>query len=198
MTTPNFAHEHAAGGTALLIVDMIGSWDFPDAAPLLRGARAAAQRIASLKARCRRAGVPVIYANDNHGRWRSDFRCVTDASLEGPGADITQLLLPDDNDYFVLKPKHSAFFATPLTLLLKHLHVERLIVTGVAGDQCVLNTAVDAHMNGLDVVLPRDCIASGSADRDARLLQHLSDVMKLPTTPAARVRLPSTKPRRQR
>ena len=127
-STPSLAEHRAAGATALLIVDMINRWDFPDAPALLRHAAPIAARIAALKRRCRRAGVPVIYANDNRGQWRSDFRQVVAQALEagGPGARIAELLAPDEDDYFVLKPKHSASFAAPLHLLLQRLLLQRL------------------------------------------------------------------------
>ena len=136
---PVLAPVPAAGHTALLIIDMISCWDFPDAEKLLPGAHAIATRIATLKARCTRAGVPTIYVNDNRGRWRSDFPKLVELSLAagGAGAEITSALLPEETDYFVLKPKQSAFFATPLELLLAYLKASRLIVAGVASDQCI-------------------------------------------------------------
>jgi len=110
--------EQAAGGEALLIVDMISSWTFPDAEKLLPHAFAIAAPIASFKRRCGRAGVPTIYANDNMGRWRSDCKMLVDASVAcgGRAAEITMLLRPAPEDYFILKPRHSAFHATPLAL----------------------------------------------------------------------------------
>jgi nicotinamidase-related amidase len=183
--------ETAAGGTALLVVDMISCWDFPDSDKLLPGARRIAARIAALKARCRKSGVPVIYANDNRGRWRSDFPALVDLSLgcEGPAAAITRALEPAPEDYFVLKPSQSAFFATPLELLLRHLAVKRIAITGVASDQCVLATVLEARMRSLEVVVPRDCVATQSSARNHVLLRQLEQVHRVPTTPAARIRL---------
>jgi len=188
---PSLAEHRAAGATALLIIDMISSWDFPDATPLLAQAVAIAPPIARLKARCRRAGVPVIYANDNRGQWRSDFRQVFENALAqgGPGAQITQQLAPDEDDYFVLKPKHSAFFSTPLHLLLQHLQAHRLILTGVASDQCVVTSAVDARMRDYEVVVPADCVAAQSAARNRRALEHFEEALDVRTTVSARVRL---------
>lgn len=180
---------------ALIVIDMISGWDFPDASRLLPHAAAIAPRIAALKARCRRAGVPVIYANDNRGQWRSDFRQVVREALSknGAGARIAQQLAPDDDDYFVLKPKHSAFFATPLDLLLQHLKASRLIVTGVASDQCVVNTVADARMRDYEVVVPEDCVASQSAARSRRAVAHFNDVLEVPVTPSPRLRLPKVR-----
>jgi nicotinamidase-related amidase len=185
------APDTAAGGTALLVIDMISCWDFPDAHKLLPGARRIAPFIAALQARCRRAGVPVIYANDNRGRWRSDFRALVDLSLEcgGPAAAITQTLEPERDDYFVLKPSQSAFFGTPLELLLRHLEVRRIAIAGVASDQCVLSTALGARMRSLEVVVPRDCVATQSNPRNRAVLQQLEEVHRVPTTAASRIRL---------
>src|SRR5689334_4379090 len=111
------AEDRATGGpTALLIIDMISDWDFPDADGLLPQAMRIASAIAALANRFRTGQMPVIYANDNHGRWRSDFRQVVAAALNGKGggAEIARALAPRPDDYFVLKPKHSSFHATPL------------------------------------------------------------------------------------
>lgn len=186
------ANGTAAGATALVVIDMISMWRFPDAAGLLAQAARVAPTIAALKARCRRAGVPVIYANDNRGMWRSDFRQVFGEAVAagGRGARIAEALAPDEDDYFVLKPKRSGFFATPLHLLLQHLEVRRLLLAGVASDQCVVNTAVDAHMRDYDVVVPRDCSATHTAARHQRALRHFEEALRVPTTLASRIRLP--------
>jgi len=181
----------AAHDDALVILDMISCWSFPDAELLVRGARQVAPVIARLKQRCRAAGVPVIYANDNSGQWRSDFKFVVRESLEsaGGGAEITRLLEPDDEDYFVLKPKHSAFFATPLEILLDHLCTKRLLIVGVAGDQCVANTAADAHMRDFEVVVPRDAIASQTDGRNRRAVEQMAEAMRVKVPTASAVRL---------
>lgn len=180
-----------AGDSALLIIDMISDWAFPDANKLLPRTAAIAPRIAALKARCRRQGVPVIYANDNRGQWRSDLRQVVAQAIQagGPGGRIVGLIAPDADDYFVLKPKHSAFFLTPMDLLLRHLGVRRLLLTGAASDQCVVATAMDARMRDYEVVVPGDCIASQTVARNRRAIEHFERVLDIRTTPSSRVRL---------
>jgi len=183
----------ARRATALLVIDMISAWDFPDAGTLAPRALRIAPRIAALKARCRLAGVPVIYANDNRGRWRSDFSALVDLSMAGGGlgATVTAGLAPDHDDYFVLKPQQSAFVATPLEQLLGVLQARRLIVSGVASDQCVLSTASDARMRGFEVVLPKDCTATQTDRRHAMLLEQCDTVFGIATTPGSRIRLPA-------
>lgn len=158
--------------TALLLVDVINPMDFPEAAQLLRFALPAAQRLVELKRRARAARVPVIYANDNFGRWRSDLSAVVKRCLEpaSKGQEVVQCLRPEADDYFVLKPKHSAFFSTTLDTLLRHLGAQTLVIGGFAAEICVLFTANDAYMRDFNVVVPADGVASNeAADRDAAL-----------------------------
>ena len=118
---------------ALLLVDVINPLDFPEADQLLRYAMPAAQRLANLKARAKSAGVPVVYANDNFGRWRSDLSAVVERCRKQgcKGRPLAELLQPDPDDYFVLKPKHSAFFSTTLDTLLRYLGTEATCHWGV-------------------------------------------------------------------
>ena len=186
------AEDTANGGMALLVVDMISTWDFPGGDKLGRAARLIAPRIGALKQRCDRARIPVVFVNDNRGRWRSEFReLVAIAAGESEtGAAIAESLAPHDDDYSVLKPKQSAFYATPLDLLLRHLRVKTLLVTGVASDQCVVMTAAEARMRDYDVIVPGDCVAAQTDARNAHALGHLREAHGIDTAPSARVRLP--------
>jgi len=163
---------------ALLIIDMINAFDFRGASEMLPRALHAAKRIARLREGARRAGVPTVYVNDNFGRWRSDFRQLLEHVLRSPGREIAQLLEPQAEDYFVLKPKHSGFQFTTLDVLLKHLGAKTLILTGVAGNFCVLFTAHDAYMRDYHIVVPSDCIASLTEENDRYALEHMADVTK--------------------
>ena len=147
---------------ALLLLDVVNDLEFPGGAAMLARAVRMARRVAALKERAAGAGVPCVYVNDNFGRWRSDFRRIVAHCVDENvrGRPIVELLLPDDNDYFVLKPKHSGFYNTTLDLLLDHLHVETLVITGMATDVCVLFTAADAYMRDLHVIVPRDCVTA--------------------------------------
>lgn len=184
-STP-LAEGPAAHETALLVIDMLSDWRFPDAEPLLAQALQVAPRIAALKARCKALGIPTVYVNDNQGRWRSDVRTLVQEVLQGEGApaEICRVLEPQADDYVVLKPKHSGFYETPLNLLLQHLHVRRLILTGVSTEHCVLMTASDAHMRDFGVACPQDCIASGERRHHERTLDHLAGTLRVSTVPS--------------
>ena len=146
---------------ALLVIDMINRLDFPDAGRMAPGAIAAARRIQWLRERFHARGWPVIYANDNFADWRSDFRELVAMVLgaDGPPAEIARRLAPDARDYFVLKPKHSAFLATPLAVLLAKLGARRLLLTGMALESCVTATAIDANAREFEVAVVRDAVA---------------------------------------
>lgn len=175
VTTPDGRHVAAADASpvALLLIDLINPLSFPGAEALIARALPMAERIARLKADARRAGIPAIYVNDNFGRWRSDFRTIVAHCLEDgvPGHEVAARLRPEADDYFVLKPKHSGFHATALELLLGHLGVHTLVLTGLAGNVCVLFTANDAYMRDFRVVVPEDAIASNS-DEENRFALH--------------------------
>ena len=172
---------------ALLVIDMINAFDFEGAAAMLPRALAAARATAALRQRARHAGVPVVYVNDNFGRWRSDFREVLEHCLRSPGREIAALLRPDKDDYFVLKPKHSGFQHTTLDVLLEHLGCETLVLTGVAGNFCVLFTAHDAYMRDCHLLVPRDCVASATEADDRYALEHMAAVTKADTRPSSEV-----------
>lgn len=169
--------------SALLIVDMINPLDFPGAHSLLRHAIPVATRIARLKHRMKARGWPAIYVNDNFTHWLSDFRELVAicSQPDAPGAPLAKALTPEHDDYLVLKPKHSAFFATPLEVMLAQLDIRHVVVTGIAGDGCVLATAIDAHMRDFEVSAPSDCCASISKARNDRALRLLRESMKTGT-----------------
>lgn len=169
---------------ALLIVDMINDLEFPEGPDFLEPSLAAADRIAALKRRAKEVGIPVVYVNDNFGKWRSSFdellhHCLTD---DVRGKPIAELLKPEADEYIVLKPKHSVFFSTTLETLLTYLKTQTLILTGIAADVCIQFSAIDAYMRDLKLVVPADCIASGSAENTQQALTYMQRVLSADTT----------------
>ncbi|OLO28620.1 isochorismatase [Alkalihalophilus pseudofirmus] len=171
---------------ALLIIDMINDFEFDDGKKLFAHALPAAKKIAKLKAAAKKQKVPIIYVNDNYGKWQSDFRHLIDHCLHDGvlGKEITELLLPDDDDYFVLKPKFSGFYSTPLDLLLQYLKVNTLMITGVAGNMCVQFTANDAYMRDFVLYVPSDCVASNNPMVNEEALHLMKTVLKASTLPS--------------
>jgi nicotinamidase-related amidase len=176
---------------ALLIIDVLTTFQFPDGDAILQGALKMRDALVKLKARARQAGIPVLYVNDNFGDWRSEKEVLMGRCLEAKGSQFVRPLLPDSEDYFVLKPMHSAFYMTPLEVLLQHLQVETVILTGLTSNSCITVTAHDANMRGFDIYIPSDCSCARSAEEHSQALAQLqamaaanikrSTVLKLPT-----------------
>jgi len=172
---------------ALLLIDVINDLEFPEGDQLLRHALPMARQIADLKRRAKGEGVPVVYVNDNFGRWRSDFsaqvgHCLGDGVR---GKPVVELLRPDEDDYFVLKPKHSGFFSTTLDTLLEYLGARAVVLTGMAANICVLFTANDAYMRDLHLAVPSDCVASNTEEENRYALDQMRKVLKADTRPSA-------------
>ena len=177
--------------TALLLIDVINDLDFPEAEQMLPAARIMSQRLLALKKRARDAGVPVIYVNDNFGKWKSDFQRTVDHCLreQSRGREIVETLRPDDDDYFVLKPKHSGFFSTTLETLLNYLGARRLILTGIAGNFCVLFTANDAYMRDFELLIPEDCCVSNTPRENEEALALMRKFLKADTRASDEIEL---------
>lgn len=150
------------GQTALLIIDMINRFDFEGGARLGRAAVHAAPRIAQLRERFEEAQAPVIYVNDNFAQWQGEFHDLVRAceAEGGHAAEIVERLSPRQGDYYILKPKHSAFLATALDVLLAKLKVRQLVLTGLSADSCILATAQDANMREFKLWIPSGCVGS--------------------------------------
>lgn len=182
---------------ALLIVDVINDLDFPEADQLMRFVPAMAKRLAALKKRAKAAGVPVIYVNDNFGRWRSDFRRQVEHCAKGKAREMVERLRPEEDDYFVLKPKHSGFFSTTLETLLRYLDAKELIITGIAGTYCVLFTANDAYMRDYKLRVPRDCCISNTRAENDQALQLMQKYLRAETERSDKIKLPPRKKRKR-
>ncbi|HZM99897.1 MAG TPA: isochorismatase family cysteine hydrolase [Pyrinomonadaceae bacterium] len=174
---------------ALVLIDVINDFDFPEGEEFLQLALPAAKNIAALKKRASDAGIPSIYVNDNFGRWRSDFKKIVAHCRESRGKPFVELLLPNEDDYFVLKPKNSGFFSTTLDLLLIHLGAKNLIITGIQGNNCVLFTANDAYVRDYKLFVPADCTASNSVEENEHALAQMENVLKADISIAAELDL---------
>ncbi|MFD3739887.1 isochorismatase [Streptomyces sp. CB00316] len=147
------------GNSALIVIDMINAYDHPDAELLVPTVRAALPPLTRLVDRARTEGVPVIYANDNFGEWRSHHGEIIETTLAGKNAELVEPILPDDDSLFVVKARHSIFYETPLSYLLSRLDVDHVVLCGQVTEQCVLYSALDAHIRQLRVTVPEDAVA---------------------------------------
>jgi nicotinamidase-related amidase len=176
---------------ALLLIDVLTTFQFPDGDAILQGALTIRDALARLKTRARKARIPVLYVNDNFGDWRSEKEVLMGRCLEAKGADFVRALLPDSEDYFVLKPMHSAFYMTPLEVLLQHLQVETLILTGLSSNSCITVTAHDANMRGFNIYIPPNCSCARNAAEHTQALAQLEAMAGAKLTSSVSLKLPN-------
>ena len=178
--------ELAPSKTVLLLVDFVNPLRFDGAKQLAPSAIAAAAQTSELRKRLAPDGVRTIYANDNYGIWTSDFKALwkSCAAMRGAPRQIARQLAPAKDDFTLLKPRHSAFYATPLDILLKQLRCKRLIVTGISADSCVLFSAMDAYLRGYALWVPVDCVAAESQEARDKALEHMERVLKADVRPS--------------
>jgi len=182
-------------GAALLLIDVINDFEFEGGEKLLPQALPVGRNIAWLKQEAKKLKIPTIYVNDNFGRWQSDFRKIVSHCRREDirGKPFVELILPDEEDYFVLKPKHSGFYSTTLDLLLSHLQARNLILSGIAGNNCVLFTANDAYMRDFKLFIPSDCVVSIDKEDNGYALRQMEEVLKADITPARELDLAAIK-----
>jgi len=176
---------------ALILIDVINDFDFPDGARLLRNALPIAPKLARLKQRARRARIPAIYVNDNFGQWRSESSKLVEYCVrpKSAGRQFGERLRPDREDYFVLKPMHSAFFQTPLEVLLRYLGASSLILCGLATNSCIVCTAHDANMRDFRVAVPSDCSAARTSREHRQAIQHIKEMANAKVATSGSLRL---------
>jgi nicotinamidase-related amidase len=177
-------------GTALLLIDVLNDFSFKGGAALASEALKILDVLVSLKAGARTNRVPVIYVNDNTGKWRSDSAAVVKKALApgSRGRAVVRRLKPGPRDYLILKPKQSAFYGTPLEILLDYLKVRRLVIAGFTADICIFFTAQDAFVRDYDIIIPSDAVASQSRDSATRSLRDMHRLFEARICAAAAVK----------
>jgi nicotinamidase-related amidase len=162
---------------ALLLIDVINDLEFPGNEEIVNTSKLLAKNILGLKRRCARAGIPAIYVVDNRGRWRSDSASVVQSAMRPgvPGRELTRTLKPGPRDYLVLKPRHSAFYATPLQTILEYLGARTLIIAGLTTESCVMLAAGEAFVLDYQIIVPCDCVAGLSVSMHSNALRLMTE-----------------------
>lgn len=153
--TPN------AEAQALIVCDMLNDFVKKGAPLEVPAARTVIRDVKKEIQRARKNRIPVIYCCDAHKNNDPEFALWPRHAVEGTeGARVIKQLEPQEGDYVVTKTRYAGFYKTSLDTLLKRLGVNRLIITGVATNICILYTAADAYMRGYKVTIPRRCVAA--------------------------------------
>ncbi len=174
-----------SGRVALLALDLITDFDFPDGAAVRRALSRHAAAIRTLLDTARAHAIPIIYTNDNLGPWRSDaMELIAHCTqTRRAGAALVRQLCPAVEDEIILKPRHSAFYGTPLEALLDDRRIDTLLLVGMSAESCVWMTACDAHTRGFSLVIPADTMAGASTRALRATLTGLEDALgaRVPT-----------------
>ncbi|MEN1966492.1 isochorismatase family cysteine hydrolase [Lentibacillus sp. N15] len=169
--------------SAVLFIDFINDFKFERGERLLKHTKEILPNVKRLKAFAKQNNLPVIYINDHYNLWQSDFHKIMDYCTNDMSRDIIEAIKPEEDDYFFIKPKHSAFFQTPLQSLLNQLNKTHLIMSGIAGDICILFSAKDAHMYEYSLHIPENCMASNEKQGNEYALYLMRTVMDANTKP---------------
>jgi nicotinamidase-related amidase len=153
--------------TALIVTDMLNTYEHADGDELARSVEAALPAIERLIERARDDGVPTVYVNDNHGAWRSSRQELVKTAANGRYGHLVEPVAPPDDALFVVKARHSIFYQTPLEYLLRQEEVDRVVLVGQVTEQCILYSALDAYIRHFEVAVPRDAVA--------HIHRHLAD-----------------------
>lgn len=167
----------AKSATALLIIDMINDFDFDMGKLLAEKTKKIVPNLLRLKEHARKMKWPIIYINDHYDTWQADLSTILSACKNEKSEEIINQIAPDGNDYFLIKPKHSAFYGTALETLLNKLCAEKLVLTGIAGNFCVLFTANDAYMREYQLIIPQDCMVSNNDEDNEYTLRVMENVL---------------------
>ncbi|WP_191559265.1 isochorismatase family cysteine hydrolase [Metabacillus idriensis] len=174
---------------ALLIIDMINNFKFKHGEVLAEQANQVSEQILELKKKMQQKNYPIIYINDHYKLWQADFQKISEKCTNDLSRPIIEKLYPDETDFFLIKPMHSAFYGTALNMLLDNLYIKHLILKGIAGNICVLFSANDAFMRGYKLSVPSDCIASNDKEDNEYALRMMENVLKADTSNSSTLKI---------
>jgi nicotinamidase-related amidase len=176
-----------AGKTALIVVDMLNTYEHADAEALIDSVGEVLPNIASLIDRARSEGVEIIYVNDNYGAWNEGRSELVERASSGPHGELIEPIVPAQDTAFVVKARHSIFYETPLEYLLRTGGIERLVLVGQVTEQCILYSALDAYIRHFTVVVPPDAVATIHPELHEAALTMMRINMDADITPSADV-----------
>ncbi|SDC49708.1 Nicotinamidase-related amidase [Terribacillus halophilus] len=162
---------------AVLFIDVFNNFDFPSGDKLLENTKKILPNWEKLRQKAKENDWPVIFVNDHYGIWQDNFKKIANYCRKEANKEIIDSMMPNEDDYFLLKPKHSAFFQTSLPSLLKELGCNHVILAGVAGNICIIFSANDAHMREFKLDVPRNCVASNTKEQNDDALRVIETTL---------------------
>jgi nicotinamidase-related amidase len=164
--------------SALIVVDMLNRYEHDDAEPLRESVREVLPNIAALIDRARETDMLTVYVNDNHGDWTAGRRGLSRWAREGADPSLVEPILPAEDVPFLVKARHSIFYATQLEYMLRQQDVDHVVLVGQVTEQCILYSALDAYIRHFRVTVPRDAVAHIHPDLAAAALKMMEINMR--------------------
>lgn len=173
---------------ALIVIDMQNGFLNPESPLCIRGAIATVPACARAIKACRRAGIPVIFVNRayradgsdvEHTRrriWEAGGKPLTPGSTGPISVENPPEFERSSADYEIIKPRYSAFFQTPMDLLLRRLGVDTVLLTGTTTPNCIRTTCYDAISLDYNVTVLEDCCSSNTEEIQRANLLDMGNV----------------------
>ncbi|MBX6353614.1 MAG: cysteine hydrolase [Thermoflavifilum sp.] len=121
-------------------------------------------------------GTPLIAPSLLHKR---PFLAKAGFRIGEAGRQFThELPLPS---HTLIKPRYSAFYQTPLDLLLKAMEIQNIAVCGITANGGVAATVRDAHLRDFEITVLADAIASETPDATEHALTTLAEIARIMT-----------------
>jgi nicotinamidase-related amidase len=172
--------------TALVVVDMLNTYEHEDAETLTHSVREVLPNIADLIERATdHDDVEVVYVNDLYGQWNAGRAELLERVMQGTYRELVEPVAPAEDAIFVVKARHSIFYETPLEYMLRQQGIEKLVLAGQVTEQCILYSALDAYIRHMEVVVPRDAVAHIHPDLAEAALRMMEVNMRAEVAPAA-------------
>ena len=176
----------AMADTALVVVDMLNTYEHEDAEALTRSVREVLPNVRELVERAARSDdVEVVYVNDLYGQWNAGRAELLERVLQGRYRDLVEPVAPAEDALFMVKARHSIFFETPLEYMLRQQGIGKVVLTGQVTEQCILYSALDAYIRHLDVVVAHDAVAHIHEDLARAALRMMQVNMRAEVVAAA-------------
>jgi nicotinamidase-related amidase len=144
---------------ALIVIDMLNTYEHADGEPLKQSARRVVPAIAGLLAKAREQEARIVYVNDNHGDWTAGRSELVERTRTTAGPDLVDDIAPSDDVPFLLKARHSIFYETPIEYLLNQDDIRRIVLTGQVTEQCILYSALDGYIRHFEVAVVPEAVA---------------------------------------
>jgi nicotinamidase-related amidase len=166
------------------VIDVLNPYEHEEAELLMRSAANVVSPLSELISGARGEGLLTVYVNDNHGDWSAGRPELVERALGGAARELIEPVVPPSDAAFLVKARHSAFYATQLEYLLRQESIQRVVLAGQVTEQCILYSALDAYARHFEVVVPRNAVAHIHEDLAQAALRMIETNMHARITPS--------------